>query len=412
MNRRRFLTAAGLGGAALALAGCDLSLRDGVYNACRGPLPPRLRDDPLVRAAWDGLDPAKVIDAHCHLVGVGDSTPDVWINPELESMLHPSRWLQRHFYFNATCVGERRPVDVGVVDRLVEQCREMRPGFRALLLAFDWSRDDKGAPDRERSTFRIADDYAAAVAARHPDVFEWAASIHPLDPDAVARLDRAAATGARAIKWLPSAQAIDPADPRCDPFYARLAQLRLPIISHGGAERAVHGHLEENDNPLRLRRALDAGVRVIVAHCASLGESKDLDAPGAPPRPSFELFARLMDEPRYRTLVTGDISAITQANRMAVCATLLERTAWHDRLVNGSDYPLPGVTPIISLPALAQHGLLPEAAVPVLRELRDYNVLLFDFVLKRSLSSRGKRFGAPVFETRRFFPEARSPATS
>jgi len=27
--------------------------------------------------------------------------------------------------------------------------------------------------------------------------------------------------------------AIDPADPRCDSFYARLAQLRLPIISHG-----------------------------------------------------------------------------------------------------------------------------------------------------------------------------------
>ena len=154
--------------------------------------------------------------------------------------MHPSRWLQRHFYFNAACVGDRVPVDTAVVDRLVEQCREMRPGFRALLFAFDWSRDERGVPDRERSTFYIPDDYTASVAARYPDHFLWAASIHPFDPTAVARLDRAAARGARAIKWLPSAQAIDPADPRCDPFYARLAQLRLPHhhARRRGARRA------------------------------------------------------------------------------------------------------------------------------------------------------------------------------
>lgn len=402
MNRRRFLAAA----AAFGLGGCELSLRDGAYNECASGLPASLRDHPLVQSAWQGLDPAQVVDAHCHLVGIGDTTPEVWIHPELTSLLHPSRWLQRHFYFNAACVGDRRPVDTAVVDRLVAQCREMRPGFRALLFAFDWSRDERGAPERERSTFHISDDYTASVAARHPDHFLWAASIHPFDPTAVARLDRAAAGGARAIKWLPSAQAIDPADPRCDPFYARLAQLRLPIITHGGAERAVHGHLEEYDNPLRLRRPLDAGVRVIVAHCASLGDGQDTETPGAPMRSNFELFARLMDEPRYRDLLAGDISAIVQANRMTVCAKLIERTEWHARLVNGSDYPLPGVVPVISLGALADHGLLEADALPILRALRDHNVLLFDFVLKRSLTSHGKRFGAAVFETRRWFPGA------
>lgn len=408
MNRRRFLAGAAATAAIAPLAGCEFSVRDGVYNDCREGLPGALRGHPLVQGAWDRLDASRVMDAHVHLVGVGDPGPDTWINPAMESPLNASRYLQRHFYFNATCVKDHKPVDAAVVRRLDEQMAQMRPGFRALLFAFDWARNAQGERDLEASTFRVADRYAAAVAARDPARFAWAASIHPLDPDAVRRAEEAAATGARAVKWLPSAQGIDPADPRCDPLYAKLAQLRLPIISHGGAERAVHSHLEEYDNPLRLRRALDAGVRVIIAHCASLGEGRDLDAPGTPMRSNFALFTRLMEEPRYRDLVTGDISAITQSNRMDVCAALLERTDWHGRLVYGSDYPLPGVVPIVSLPALVDRGLLAADAVPVLRELRHHNVLLFAFVLARSIASHGKRFGRAVFENYRWFD--RTPA--
>jgi hypothetical protein len=42
---------------------------------------------------------------------------------------------------------------------------------------------------------------------------------------------------------------------------------------------------------------------------------------------NFDLFAQLMDEPRYRGNLVGDISAITQGNRMGVVATLLARCA-------------------------------------------------------------------------------------
>jgi len=111
-----------------------------------------------------------------------------------------------------------------------------------------------------------------------------------------------------------------------------------------------------------------------------------------------------MDEPRYRATLAGDISAITQTNRLSVCAAILERTEWHDRLVNGSDYPLPGVVPIISLGWFADHDLLAADAAPVLRDLRNHNVLLVDFVLKRSLAYKGKRFANAIFETRRWFP--------
>ena len=179
------------------------------------------------------------------------------------------------------------------------------------------------------------------LAARHPQRFVWAASIHPYDPAALDRLDAAAARGARAVKWLPTAQGIDPASARCDRFYARLADLRLPLITHAGDERAVRGFDEALGNPLRLRRPLDAGVRVVVAHCASLGTGRDLDRGGDEMLSNFELFARLMDDPRYARNIAGDISAVTQGNRVDVLATLLARRDWHARLLNGSDYPLP-----------------------------------------------------------------------
>jgi hypothetical protein len=38
------------------------------------------------------------------------------------------------------------------------------------------------------------------------------------------------------------------------------------------------GNREDFGNPLRLRRPLEQGVRVLVAHCASLGSGLDLDA--------------------------------------------------------------------------------------------------------------------------------------
>src|SRR4029079_17294282 len=127
-------------------------------------------------------------------------------------------------------------------------------------------------------------------------------------------LEAARKDGAMAVKWLPAATNIDPASPRCGRFYDFLSRDRIPLIVHAGEERAVTGS-EKHDygNPLRLRRALDAGVRVVVAHCASMGEDRDLDkGENGPYVDSFSLFARIFE--KFNN-VHGDISAMTQVNR-------------------------------------------------------------------------------------------------
>jgi len=211
--------------------------------------------------------------------------------------------------------------------------------------------------------------------------------------------------GARAVKWLPAAMGIDPASVRCDRFYQALARHDVPLITHAGLERAVDADVQEYGNPLRLRRPLEHGVRVVVAHCASMGQDRDLDrGPEGPATDSFELFARMMDEPRWQGRLFGDISAMTQLNRAGpALARVIERDDWHARLLNGSDYPLPGVMPLYSVDYLVEQGFVARAAASVLKDIRSHNPLLFDFVVKRALRWKGKRFADSVFQTRAFF---------
>ena len=403
MKRRIFLASLG----ALAATGWYYWPEDGFTNPCLdASLPDELADNDLIAAAWEGVAANRFWDCHVHLLGLGDSGGGAWVNPDMRKLIHPILYAQFEFFLNAACVDQSRQVDNAYVGRLLENLAGLATGARLMLLAFDYAYDADGRRLTEDSGFHVPNSYARNVARRHPGRLEWTASIHPYRKDAVSALEDAVRDGARAVKWLPPSMNIDPASARCDAFYEALARLDLPLLSHAGLERAVHvPDAQKLGNPLRLRRALDHGVRVIVAHCASMGDGEDLDAgAGASRVANFELFARLMEEPRYENLLYGDVSAMTQSNRIGPALdAVLERDDWHGRLINGSDYPLPGVFPLFSMTTMVDRGYIDEREADTIRAIRPHNPLLFDFVLKRSLRRAGKRFPASVFETRRVF---------
>ena len=406
LTRRKFLQ--GVGALSLLGVGGWSLAKPTLVNPCLAATPASLIDSPWLKQIWQGIDQAEVWDCHVHLAGVGDANSGIDIGPQLSSPLRPLQYVQRLAYMNAGCANHRGAVDFAYIDRLRNLVEAMPAGFKVMLFAFDRFHDEAGRPLPERSAFYIPDAWAIRQAQAYPSGFEWVASIHPYRADAVDALAAAVAQGARAVKWLPAAQGMDPASPKCDAFFKALAAARLPLIVHCGEEKAVKGadthHL---GNPLGLRRALDAGVRIVVAHCATLGHDLDRDVGNNVMRSSFELFARLMGEPRAQGLLHGDISAIVLRNRsLSVIRTLLERSDWHPRLLHGSDYPLPGILPLISPAILARAGLLPAGAVADLQTLREHNPLYFDFALKRLLTSNGRNFPAGVFATRRFFDRA------
>jgi uncharacterized protein len=399
MNRRQFLKRAGIVGG-LGLAGWSLWPQAGVLNPCRAGLPQELARHPLMQQVWTGIDPAKVWDVHAHLVGVGDSNSGAWANPKMDSLWNPLQYIQKIFYMNAGCVHDAPgQIDASFVARLENLMDGFPAGAQIVLLAFDWAHDEQGRPRRDASAFHVPNAYAARVAQAYPTRMQWAASIHPYRRDALTALEQTLADGAVAMKWLPAAMGIDPGSPRCDAFYRLLAKHDLPLITHAGHEAAVAGTARQDyGNPLKLRRALDLGVRVVVAHCASHGD--DLDQNGKR-RPSFEIFTDMMEAALPG--LYGDISAVTQFNRAEVLQTLLARTNWHGRLLNGSDYPLPGILLLTSLRKLIKLQLLDAETQPFLIGLREHNPLLFDFALKRLLRRDGVGFANAVFETRDFF---------
>ncbi|HSI46094.1 MAG TPA: amidohydrolase family protein [Methylophilus sp.] len=402
MNRRQFLLAAG----GLAFAGISHAAwrywpDAGLSNPCLANIPDSLLQHPTYQQIWQGIRPDHVWDMHVHLVGVGDASNETWFNPDMDSWSHPSLKLQKAFYMNGTCADPAR-IDESTVEKMTQLVAAMPVGFKLMLYAFDWYRDQAGQVLEASSIFHVSNTYAAHIARQLPERFEWVASIHPYRPDALDELDKVYENGARAIKWLPSGMGIDPASKQCAAFYKKLASLNLPIISHTGKESAVAGGDQTYGNPLRMRQALDQGVKVVLAHCASDGNDEDLDHGGRVVK-SFDLFTRMMDTPDYKSLVFGDISATTLINHAWVLPTLIARQDWHPRLVNGSDYPLPGIMPLTNINTLIADGWLHGEHKPFLLGLKQTNPLLYDFALKRLLNINGQAFSPHVFETRSLF---------
>src|SRR5690242_3372186 len=298
MRRRDFLGALA---APLLLAGCDFDLGDGLFNECRDPRSGNFAANPLVARAWEGLRPDQVWDVHVHLFGNGRGDRGVWIDPDFDHGWAPGNRARRTFFMNAACAGsDEDRLDGSMVRRLASLADQFPPGAKAMLLAFDFTYDERGRRRPDLTTFSISNDYAQSVAKANPRRFEWNASVHPYREDAVPALEAAKASGARAVKWLPPTMNIDMANPRCKPVYAALARLDLPLLVHVGDEKAVPGaDRADLANPLLLRHPLEAGVRVIAAHCASLGAG------------NFESFEALMAERHYVGRLVGDISAIT-----------------------------------------------------------------------------------------------------
>ncbi|HKZ79414.1 MAG TPA: amidohydrolase family protein [Pyrinomonadaceae bacterium] len=357
----------------------------------------------LIDLAFQEIDSAKLIDHHTHIAGLGTSATGTFVHPKMRTWTHPLHHLKFRVYLSAAGVDDVTNADEQLVQRLVNLIKHMPQQGKHRLLAFDKHYNRDGSVNLAKTEFYVPNEYVFAVAEQYPDLFTASISVSPYRTDALAELERWASRGARVVKWLPNAMGIDPADEKCDPFYQKMKELDLILLSHGGEEKAVEAEEDQQlGNPLLLRRPLEHEVKVIVAHCAGLGFNPDLDDPEKKQRHNFELFLRLMDEKRYEGLVFGEISAMTQFNRVGKpLNTILDREDLHERIVNGSDYPLPAINVLIRTRPLVKLGYITTDERSALKEIYNCNPLLFDFVLKRIIKLPGTQKGLPpsVFQT-------------
>jgi predicted TIM-barrel fold metal-dependent hydrolase len=269
--------------------------------------------------------PAGIVDMHCHIAGLGAGGSGCFVSPRLR---HNWRF---DIYLHSFGVSQKeieRQGDALVGDRISASLAQSKYVSRAVLLALDGVMDADGNLDTNRTEVFVPNEFVAEMAARHTNLL-FGASVNPYRRDALARLEWAKAHGAVLVKWIPPIMAIDPGDPKLIPFYKKMAELKLPLLSHTGKEGSFSRAAEEFGDPEKLRLPLSLGVTVVAAHIAS---SEKYHGERGPDR-----LARLMGE--FPNLY-ADISALTQINRPGCLKEALTRPEFSGRLVYGTDFPL------------------------------------------------------------------------
>lgn len=366
----------------------------------------------LIQQAYKGLEGQTIYDYHTHIMGLGNGCRQCFINPAMQSLTNPSLYIRYKIYLSSLAITDLQQSDKQMIQRLVTLQRTSPIPIQHYILAFDKYYHHTGKVDLTKTEFYTPNSYAFQLAEKYQDAFLPAISIHPYRKDALQQLEYWAQKGVRLIKWLPNAQGIDPSDKRIEAYYRKIIERNMILLTHSGEEKAVESEEDQKlGNPLLLRYPLSLGVKMIVAHCASLGVNTDFE--NQPPREvdNFSLFMRLFEDPRYQNNLYADISAITLITRIPKpVLTLLEKPQLHTRLVNGSDYPIPAINALVHTGKFVDLKMITSQEQDAINEIYRFNPILFDFVLKRTLKhpKTGQKFADSIF-TRNLFASDQPP---
>lgn len=267
-----------------------------------------------------------MIDAHCHLAALPTPENGCLLSGKMRgSLLAKLISWQQDLPFDDAEETNRR-----YLKRLGEELGRSKRVRGAVLLGMDGAYDSNGLLNERSTNFLISNEAVFAACASSGGKLLPGVSINPMRRDAVAEVERCADLGAALVKVLPNAQAFNPAESKHRDFYKALARRKLPLLSHVGWEFSLIGQDQSVGDPERLLMALEEGVTVIAAHGCSTGlffiEShlKTLE----------DLAARW---PNFYT----DLSALTLPNRFGALLRLKWKPHLFERMVYGTDYPLP-----------------------------------------------------------------------
>jgi len=265
------------------------------------------------------------IDCHVHLVGDGSAGSDCWFKL-------PKLW--DRFLGRMMVKGLGLPMSVlksGMdelyAENLVEQIRASDLDA-AVVLAQDMPYDENGAP-MDGAQFYVSNEHVAELARRYPDEVIPACSIHPGRLDAMGELERCIEAKMPVLKLLPNCLNVDYEDDRYLPFWRRMAEVGMVLLSHTGGEMTVKVFDPNFGDPKKLRKILDCGVTVIAAHSAGRSGIFDTDW-------TEDLIAMFGHYPH----LYADNSALCTPNRARTLKYILPAEI-QQRIIHGSDYPVP-----------------------------------------------------------------------
>ena len=209
---------------------------------------------------------------------------------------------------------------------------------KAVLLALDEVYDEDGRARKELTNFYVSNDYIKEIAEENNKVLKGY-SLHPYRKDFKEEIDRVKQE-AVLLKLIPSAQMFNPSSKRAKAFWKKAAEAEIPVLAHTGPEYAIptsdESYNKYND-PIFLKPALDLGVTLIAAHCATpyfwiFDQSY---------KKHFEHLLQMFNEREKQGWnLYADISALATPTRIPYIKRIIDGIP-AGRLFFGSDYPIP-----------------------------------------------------------------------
>lgn len=236
----------------------------------------------------------------------------------------------------------RQPFET-YVSSMVQSIKESAYVEKVCLFGVDVRVDERGKEIHRDRTVCAMNDDVIAVANRFPDQFIPFCSINPRRPDALDRIEEQLENGCKGAKFLQNYWGVDLNDERFIPYYEKLKTHNIPLIIHVGSEYSISSHTQY-ERIAMLNLPLATGVTVIAAHmglgrlnyklCLWRNFSKD-------PRYFDEDYFVLLDMLMQHPNLYADISAILTPMRARALRHLSEQTDVHDKILFGTDYPVP-----------------------------------------------------------------------
>ncbi|CAD7289296.1 hypothetical protein LMG7974_01450 [Campylobacter majalis] len=212
---------------------------------------------------------------------------------------------------------------------------------KCVLFGVDAKYDKDGTMIHKDKTVCASNDDVLAVYEANPDVIVPFFSINPLRKDALSLIQKYHKLGFKGAKFLQNYWEVDTTQARFSEYFSALKELNLPLIVHVGNENTISSN-KRCESIDMLYHPLKIGVNTICAHMAlGYDGSHPFLAMSKNERNFNKEYFALLELLKTHNNLYADVSALLTPFRAKVLRHLSLETAVHEKLLFGSDFPVP-----------------------------------------------------------------------
>ena len=210
---------------------------------------------------------------------------------------------------------------------------------KSVVFGVDAKFDDSGNLVHKDKTVCASNEEVFAFYEQNPNEVVPFFSVNPNRKDALNLIEKYHKMGFKGGKLLHSYWETDLNDKRYEPYFRLLSELRLPLVIHVGDENSLASN-KALESIEQLKSPLNLGCRIV---CAHMGASSDgaFTALSRDPEKFGANYFTLLGWLREFDGLYADVSALLCINKARILPHLKTQTQIHDKILFGTDFPVP-----------------------------------------------------------------------